>query len=289
MRAVLVYNPAAGRRGQMRLLPRLTAHLERTGFEIEAVATTGPDDATRIAREAAERGDCEAVLVLGGDGTVREAAAGLVDTELALGILPGGTANVLAQALGLPNHPLRAAAVLHECSVRSFDVGVCGDTPFLMMASSGLDAVIMGQVDPRLKAVFGPTGVVLSGLKSWWGYGYPELHLEADGEPLTATFAAACNIPLYGGPYRLAPDARFDDGRLDLALFHGGRSQTLAFAVDVLRGGHLKRPDVEIRRIEEIVFHGPEGGCLQVDGDGCAEPLPARVRIGPQTLRVLAR
>ncbi len=178
MRAVLIYNPAAGRRKQKRLLPRLIETLEASGFEIEAVATAGPDDATRIAREVAEAGDYEAVLVLGGDGTVREAAVGLLGTEVALGILPGGTANVLVQALGFSTDPLEAATRLAEASVRSFDVGLCGDTPFLMMASSGLDAVVMRDVHPGLKATLGSLGVLLSGLRSWWTYGYPDLILE---------------------------------------------------------------------------------------------------------------
>lgn len=289
MRAVLIYNPAAGRRGHKRLLPRLMETLERSGLALEAVATAAPGDATRIAREAANAGDRDGVLVLGGDGTVREAAVGLLDTGVPLGILPGGTANVLAQALGFPTDPLHAATLLHDSSVRSFDVGLCGETPFLMMASSGLDAVVMGSVDPGLKATFGPAGVFLSGLKSWWTYDYPELTLEVDGETVRATFAAACNIPLYGGPFRLAPEARFDDGLLDVALFRGGRGDTVGFAVDVLRGSHLDRPDVEVRRVEEVVFHGPEGTCLQVDGDACGESLPARTRVGDRKLQVYVR
>lgn len=289
MRAVLIYNPAAGRRKQKRLLPRLIETLEASGFEIEAAGTAGPDDATHIARKVVEAGNRDAVLVYGGDGTVREAAVGLLGTEVALGILPGGTANVLVQALGFSTDPLEVATRLAEASVRSFDVGVCGATPFLMMTSSGLDAVVMRDAHSGLKATFGSMGIVLSGLRSWWTYGYPDLILEADGDRLEVTFAAVCNIPLYGGPYRLTPGARFDDGLLDLLVFRGGRRQTLPFALDVLRGRHLSRTDVELRRVEEVVFHGPPDLCLQIDGDRCEERLPTRVRVGAETLRVLAR
>lgn len=289
MRAVLIYNPAAGRRGRKRLLPRLIEMLQASGFEIETLATSGPGDATRIAREAAKDGDREAVLVLGGDGTVREAAVGLLGTDVPLGLLPGGTANVLAQALGFSTDPLEVASVLGEASARPFDVGLCGDTPFLMMASAGLDAAIMEDVDPKLKSVLGRAGVLLSGLKSWWTYRYPELTLEADGELLHGTFAAACNIPLYGGPFHLAPEACFDDGALDLVLFRGSRGDILGFAVDVLRGAHLNRPDVEVRQVEEVIFHRPRETPLQIDGDAWDEPLPVRVRVEPRKLRVLAR
>lgn len=290
-RALLIYNPAAGRRRHQRWLPGLLERLSPS-FTVEPIATGAPGDATRICRDlAAGRGapQAEVAFILGGDGTVREAAVGLMGSEIVLGILPGGTANVLARALGLPADPLAAAALLGSLPTRSMDVGLCGGTPFLMMASSGLDATALGEVDLGLKASLGPAGVFLSGVGSWWRYGYPPLELEADGEGIEATFASVCNVPLYGGPFKLAPDARFDDRRLDLVVFRGrGRLATLGFAWDVLRGGHAQRPDVAVRQVSEVVFHGPAAGCLQVDGDLCAEHLPARVTVADARLQVLA-
>jgi diacylglycerol kinase (ATP) len=287
-RAVLIYNPAAGKGRHERMLPGLLAVLG-DGLAIEAAPTRGPGDAGRIAREAADDG-AEVVLALGGDGTVRETCAGLLEAErggeVALGVLPGGTTNVLAQALGLPALPLDAARLLSRLDPRPLDVGRCGATPFLMMASSGLDAVALQSVDAGLKSTLGPAGVLLSSLRTWWSYEYPALRVLADGVALEATFAVVTNIPLYGGPYRLAPDARHDDGLLHLVLFSGGRLETLGFAMDVLRGGHVHRGDVTVRVVREAVFEGP--GCLQVDGDLCAEKLPARVTVDPARLRVLS-
>jgi diacylglycerol kinase (ATP) len=288
LRSLLIYNPAAGSRRPGAALPRLLAALSRGGFQVEPTATTAPGDATRLAREAAGDG-VERVFVFGGDGTVREAAVGLQGTEVALGILPGGTANVLGRALGLPRHPLDAAEAMQHLTPQRFDVGECGASPFLMMASAGLDAQVMCNLDLRRKARFGRLGILLDGLGSWWSYGYPEIRLTADGEPCTATLAVASNIPLYGGSFRIAPEARWDDGQLDLVLFRGrGRVATLAFAVGLALGRHVHRPDVEIRRVSEVVFKGPEGIALQIDGDACAEPLPARVTVGPEPVWVLA-
>jgi YegS/Rv2252/BmrU family lipid kinase len=285
-RAALIYNPAAGRRRPEVLLPRLVETLAAAGFAAEPRPTAAPGDATNLARKAAEEG-FDAVLALGGDGTVREAATGLLGTRVPLGILPGGTVNVLARVLGLPRQPLTAAARLAGFEPRPFDVGLCGATPFLMMVSSGLDAEVLHRLDLRLKARLGQVGIALDGLRRWWSYGYPEIRLEADGEPAAATLAVAANIPLYGGSFRLAPEARWDDRQLDLVLFHGrGRAAALAFAASLVRGTHLGRPDVEVRRVCEVLFHGPAP--LQVDGDACREALPATVRLAEEPVWVLA-
>lgn len=162
-----------------------------------------------------------------------------------------------------------------------------------MMASCGLDAVTVRELGASpWKAALGKGSVVLQGLREWWRYRYPMLEVEADGESERASFAAVCNIPLYGGPWRMAPGAAFDDRRLDLVLFRGaGRTATLSFAWNLILGLHAERRDVEIRPVGEVVLGAPEGAegiCVQVDGDPCAEALPVRVRLAAETLAVLA-
>lgn len=288
LRSLLIYNPAAGQRRPGELMRRLLAALSRGGFQVEPAATRGPGDATGLAREAATEG-IERVFVLGGDGTVREAAVGLQGTEVPLGILPGGTVNVLAQALEIPLDPVQAAGRMERLRPARFDVGLCGSTPFLMMASSGLDADVMGNLDPALKAQLGQLGVLVDGLSRWWRYDYPEIRITADGETCSATLAVASNIALYAGPYRIAPEARWNDGLLDLVLFQGRtRGATLAFAASLAVGRHVSRPDVEVRRVTEVMFEGPADIPLQVDGDACTEALPARLVIAPDPVWMLA-
>jgi diacylglycerol kinase family enzyme len=286
--ALLIYNPAAGRRRHRGRLGALVAALAAGGWRAEPAATAGPGDATRLAAAAAA-GGAEAVFVYAGDGTVREAAAGLLGGAVPVGILPGGTANVLAHALGLPPRPLAAARAHARSERRLFDVGRCGATPFLMMASAGLDAAVVAR-QPGLKTWLGRAGILLQGLAELWRYRYPPLALTADGRPLVpATLAAVCNIPFYGGRFAIAPAARWDDRRLDLVTFHGtGPRATLAFALALAAGRHLVRDDVAASVVEEVVIDGPPGACLQVDGDACAEPLPAAVRLAEERLPVLA-
>ncbi|MEA2599741.1 MAG: hypothetical protein QOF89_733 [Acidobacteriota bacterium] len=286
-RAALIYNPRSGRQRHARVLDEILATLRAGGFDVEPTPTAHAGQATELARERSR--EVEVVFAFGGDGTMREAAAGLLGSPAALGVIPGGTANLLALALGLPRHPVAAAAVLRTSPVRLFDVGLAGGSPFLMMVSAGLDASVLGSLDTRLKWRFGRAAIVGQGVREWWRYPYPALGLVADGERLEATFAAVANIPFYGGSFRLAPDARSDDGWLDLVLFRGaGRAAALSFSLDLLRSVHVRRRDVVMKRVREVLFEGPAGAPAQVDGDLCQERLPLSVRLGPERLRVLA-
>jgi diacylglycerol kinase (ATP) len=288
--AALIYNPAAGRRRHERVLDAILRACRAGGFAIEPMPTSAPGQATELAAELARAGRVETVFALGGDGTAREVATGLMGSPVRLGILPGGTVNLMALALGLPRNPVVAAALLCDAVPRRFDVGIAGRSPFLMMISAGLDAFALAALDSVLKSRLGRSAVLLQGIREWRRYSYPPLEVIADGEPcLPATFVAVCNIPYYGGPFRMAPEARPDNGCLELVTFHGsGRAATLAFILDVMRGRHTRRPDVRIRTVREVVLSVPAGAAIQVDGDPAAETSPVHVRLAPDPLIVLA-
>jgi diacylglycerol kinase family enzyme len=286
-RAALIYNPRSGRQRHAERLVAILATLRDGGFEVEPVPTAFAGQATALARERRE--DAAVVFSYGGDGTAREVAAGLLGGEAALGVLPGGTANLLALALGLPREPVAAAAALRDLPARPFDVGLAGGDPFLMMVSAGLDSHVLASLDTRLKWRFGKPAILAQGLLAWWRYAYPALELVADGERLDATLAAVSNTPYYAGAYRLAPEARYDDGWLELTRFRGtGRGATLGFIRDLLRSTHLRRRDVEVRRVREVTFAAPAGALAQIDGDVCQERLPFTVRLAAERLLVLA-
>lgn len=286
-RAGLIFNPMSGRQGAARVLPELLRTLHSHGFVVEPLPTAGPGDAVRLARAQVAAGDVEVVFALGGDGTLREVAAGLIGSDVALAPLPAGTANVLALALGIPSRARAAAQALAHRVTRLIDVGQAGVEPFLMMASCGLDAAVMARQNPSLKKTFGRLAIVASGLRRLIDYQFPTLALELDGEKIEGSFFVAANIPLYGGPFRIAP-ADPADGLLDLVLFQGrGRGATMAFAFDLARGRHLHRPDVVMRRFECLRFLGPSPFGLQVDGDVLAIEPPLEIGIRRQALKVV--
>ncbi len=278
-RAVLVYNPKSGRRLSQRRLPAIIEILGHGGFAVEPRPTSGPGDATRLARAAVADGGVEVVFALGGDGTLREVAAGLLGSEVVLGPLAAGTTNVMALALGLPREARAAARVLPRCEPVVIDVGVAGGEPFLMCATGGLDAAVMARQDGGLKKLLGRGAMVAPVLSQWWRYGYPDLELLIDGQRRErVSYFAVCNIPYYAGTFRMAPEADYRDGRLDLVLFHGrGRRRTLGLIRDLALGRHHRRADVEILRVEAVELLAPSDACVQVDGDVPAVKPPLRI------------
>ena len=289
-RAALVLNPAAGSHRAPRIAAALETLFARRGVRLELLATRRPGEATDLAREAAARGDLDCLIAFGGDGTLREVAAGVLGSEQLVAVLPGGTTNVVAGALGLPGSPLAAARLLlARGAPRLVDVGLAGEVPFLMQASAGLDARALAAVAPGAKRRFGRLAVVAAGLREWARYPFPEIALEADGELLRATGMAVCNLPEYAGPYRLAPGGSFEDRRLELFLFRGRRRRAaLGFALDLARGRHPARSDVEIRPVEEVRLVGPPAVDFQVDGDPLRPALPLAIRLATARLSLLA-
>jgi diacylglycerol kinase (ATP) len=178
-RAALIYNPRSGRQRHALVLDAILAALRAGGFDVEPAPTTFAGQAVELARERAR--EAEVVFAFGGDGTMREVAAGLLGGPAALGVLAGGTANLLARALGIPVDPVAAAGLLGRLPARPLDVGLAGAHPFLMMVSAGLDATLLAGLDTRLKWRFGKAAIACQGLAEWWRYPYPRLRIAVDG------------------------------------------------------------------------------------------------------------
>jgi len=285
--ALLVHNVTAGRREPKATVAGVSAVLEAAGFEVERCAVDHAGPAIEAVRGGVARG-VDAVFAMGGDGTVRDAASGLYGSSVPLGILPAGTTNVVARALGLPLAPLAAARALAEGRTRSMDVGLCDERPFLMQASAGFDASLMARVDRRLKERFGRLSIALQGFAQWWRYGYPELEVRVDGRATSARQLVVCNIAEYGGSFRIVASGRFDDRKLDVVLFHGrGRRATLSFYADLMRGAHERRDDVEITTADVVELVAPASADVQIDGDALSGAVPAVVRLAPEPLRVM--
>jgi diacylglycerol kinase (ATP) len=287
-RAALLWNPAAGRRTSARLLERIARELA-VAYAVEIRSTATLDEGRAYARRAVDD-RLDALFILGGDGSLRNAAGELLGSATALGPLPGGTTNVLAGALGLPADPVAAARALTTAAIRELDVGRGGDESiFLMQVSGGLDARVMAAVDPRWKRRFGKLAVAWTGLREWARYRFPRFALEVDGEPTEATGFVVANLAEYAGAFEIVPGARPDDRRLELLLFRGTtRAGALAFALDLARGRHALRPDVEIRRVERVRLTAPAPLQLQGDGDPFRETPPFELRLSARRLRVLA-
>ncbi len=286
--AALIYNPMSGRRRGTEAAGAVLRALGELDWRVEGYPTQGPGMAGDLAREVADSGAVEVVFALGGDGTLREVACGLLGRPVALGPLPGGTSNVLVRSLGLPSNPVATARRLAVGARRRWHVGLCGSTPFLMMASAGYDAEVVRRMDGDQKARWGELAVVVSGIGVWWRFPYPRFEVVIDGEAHPSHFAVVSNLRLYGHAFVMAPAAEPEAERLELVNHFGpGRFAALGFARDLVLGRHLKRRDVQHRSVTSLELVGPADLPLQIDGDRCDEKLPVRIGLADDPLEIL--
>lgn len=298
MNAILLSNPSAGGSGgagfALEIARRRLA--ERLGSWSEVVVRPGEEVSER-AQMALRKADL--LLVAGGDGTVRAAAAALHHSDVPLGILPTGTVNVLARELGIPlTDPAAAVDIALGESERCCDVGFCNDRPFLLVCSGGVDSATVAQVNLDLKNTMGATAYALAALGALTNFTPPTVSVTIDGKKLPPTdvfLVAIGNTSLYGGDLRLLPDARIDDGLLDIVLFVApplpASVRNAAFLpqlADAALGRHAASDSVLFFQGRHITLESAQPVPLQMDGD-LAGTLPATIRIDPKSLRIRCR
>jgi diacylglycerol kinase (ATP) len=267
--------------------------LSARGINAEAIPTSGPAMAADIARDAIERG-ADLILVAGGDGTINEVVNGMVHTDVPLGILPAGTANVLACELDIGKTLERVAHSIDACVPERVAVGrlvhAANDSGryFLLMAGAGLDAEIVYGLNIRLKNALGKVAYWLSGFGSV-GRRLPEFTVEADGREFRVSFALASRVRNYGGDLEIAPTVSLLDDQFEVVLFEGSNSFAyIRYIAGVVIRKHQKMRGVTILRTRKVSFTCPEDSRihLQVDGEYGGR-LPATVEIVPSALTLL--
>ncbi|MBE9603803.1 diacylglycerol kinase family lipid kinase [Acetobacteraceae bacterium H6797] len=295
---LIVFNPTAGRR-RRRQLDRALDALRLHGITFELRETLGPAHATALAREAARQG-APLVVAAGGDGTIAEVASGLMDQgcspSTALGILPLGTANVLAWELGIPMMPEAAAAIfagrrrvlLHPGVVHD---GQGGQRLFVQMLGAGFDAAVCTALPLPLKRAIGKGAYVWQSMASLPAYPFTPIEVSLDGgSPQRAASVIVSKGRLYAGRFCLAPEARPTEPGFHVAIFeeHGraGSAALAALAGAALPLGLLPRlPGMSLHRAQSVEMRGA-GVPAQMDGDK-AGLLPCRIESAGRALPVM--
>ena len=284
-RVSIIFNPAAGRRPR-RTLDRVVKALAAREFDVCVANTSGPGDATRLARRAVSE-NIDVVVAAGGDGTIRDVAAGMIGCNALLGIVPVGTASVLAAELRLPRRPEAIAAVIAGETARSLHVPRANGRPFLLMAGAGFDGAVVESVTPSLKRRLGKAAFVLCALRTWTAGPRPRIRVEVDGSVRYAEWVVVTNVSRYAGPYVLAPGADPQAQELAVCLFAQARpSALIGDLVRVVFGGTARAPGLEILRANDIAVSAPVRVPVQIDGDS-AGTLPLRLASTTERIRVL--
>lgn len=291
---MLITNPRSGRWALKTWLDEAVDMLRAAGWVVTRRETMRPGQARELARQAATEG-YEAIISVGGDGTLNEVVNGVVNTPTAVGVLPTGTVNVWAREVGIPlaniwQHLRGATRVLLEGEVRAMDVGRAGKRYFILSAGVGLDAHIAAQAadSPDWARAVQPLEFVPPAVAS---------ALTFQGEPLTITIdrtevhcealqVLIANTALYTGFVRVATEARLDDGLLDVCIFGGrGLSSTLRHSTRVLLGIHQADPAFEYYQGRHIRVSSPTPWPVHVDAEPCGhtpmtfEAVPGGVRM----------
>src|SRR6266545_6414326 len=221
----VIYNPSAGKlagKGK-RALEEARALLEKAGGKVSLVATTGPGTAGALARRAIAQG-ADLILAAGGDGTVNEMLEGVVGSPVAFGVLPAGTANVLATEAGIPASVIRAARALADYVPKRISVGRLArdgaSRHFLCMAGIGLDAHVVYHLSAPLKAKLGKAAYWVSAF-SRVGRDLHEFEVTVDGRQHLCSFALVSKVKNYGGDLTIASGASLLDDRFEVVLFEG--------------------------------------------------------------------
>jgi YegS/Rv2252/BmrU family lipid kinase len=256
------------------------------GSRVELVRTEGPGHARRLAASAAEAG-FDLVLAVGGDGTVHEAANGLVGSPTALGVAPAGTMNLLARVLGLPLDPAAAAARLAEFpATRRVRPGVVEDRAFLLMAGIGFDAWVLGDLLAHAGRKVRFRDYARGALRGLRGYPFPEMEVVASGRTLRGHSAVVGRAPLYGGFLRPTPRADLALARFEICVFSGGAASLARILPAMWSGDHVRREGVaSVLADRAEVSAGAEAVPMQLDGEP-AGTLPARFAISPREIRL---
>jgi diacylglycerol kinase (ATP) len=266
----VIHNPTAGRRNTRRLIAVIEA-LKRLGAPVTLMETRYGGHATLLAREAAASG-ADMVVAAGGDGTIAETVAGLVGTGARLGVIPLGTANVLAHEFGLPENAAALAAILHGRHDTPLWPGMlttnAGSKPFIQMVGAGFDAHVVHTIDLRLKRQLGRSAYVYQTLRELRRYHYPRIVVTVDGVEHEAASVIVSKGRLYGGPYMLAPIARPGERGFTVTLFRDGGPLAALRAGAALPRGRLGRlPGVTLLQASRLDITAPAGLPVQADGD----------------------
>jgi len=305
-RMLIIVNPYATTVSDR--LRHLVVYALQGRFEVDAVDTEARGHATELCREAAHEG-YDVVVAFGGDGTVNEAANGLLGSPTPLCCLPGGSANVFGKMLGIPGDVVDATehllAMADDWRPRKVDLGVVNGRCFTFASGLGLDASVVERVDanPKMKARLGPyffTWVAVSTFLRRYLVSPPRLRVEAgEGhEQLDGVTAIVQNGSPFtyfqNRPIEIADGAALDSGALAGGVLHRATLLSMPFIAWRALSSHARvagnRQITGLKDLGELVVRSADGRPLplQVDGDYLGEVTEARYSIMPKALNVVA-
>lgn len=283
----VIINPTAGKKTA--ILAELNQIFHPAGIRWSVEITQGDGDGVELARRLVDQG-AEVVAAYGGDGTISEVATGLSGTDTALGILPGGTGNVVANDLGVPRDFINAARLLvSDHRIRTIDMGAINNRRFLLRAGVGLEPMAVERTPRELKDRLGLLAYGIGGLQALIQTRPLNFVLELDGESVEAegVVCTVANSGYLGLPgMTLSPLIDLEDGLLDVIVL---RTVDITLLMQILSDNLPRAPkfkELQQWQVERVKIAVDPPQIVQVDGDNLGT-TPVELLSVPQCLRVV--
>lgn len=284
---LVIVNRSAGGGRAGRLEPKVAAELRALGVPHRVVATRDLAHAAGLARDTLETGEVAAAL--GGDGLARAVADEVRRGDGMLAVLPGGRGNDFARVLGIGGNAVRACRVLRDGRERVVDVAEVEGRAALGIVSAGFDSDVLA-ITSRARLPLGDLVYAYGALRALAAWRPAAWTVVVDGRAIAfrGYAVAVANSGVYGGGMRLAPDARLDDGVLDVVLSEDRpKHRFLVNLPRLFSGTHVHEPGLHVLPAREVAIAADRPFVAYADGEPIAE-LPLTVRVLPGALRVLA-
>ncbi len=263
--------------------------LHERNIEARIAVTAGPGHAAELAGEAVKSGE-RLVVAVGGDGTVSEIATGLVESQVALGVVALGTGNDLARSLGLPlRNVCRSLDVIQCCRTRRVDLGRIDKRYFVSLFGVGFPAQVAARAN-RMRFLTGTSAFLVSVCRQIRHMRAVPLRIDIDGLIIECRCSSVLiqNTPYTGGGLRIAPAAKVDDGELDVVVVDDiGKMDLLWNLPRVYRGRHLGHRHFRTFRCRSVEIQSKEALEGTLDGDAFGS-TPVRVEVCPGALRIIS-
>lgn len=284
----IIVNPVSGGEKNKALAAKVEALLDERGIAHHLFATENAGDGSHQAKLAIDAG-CDAVVCIGGDGTLSEVITEMANSGKVLYIVPNGTGNDFARAAGLIGEPLEAFRAQLDGKPAKIDCGSVNGRPFMNVSGSGFDVEVLRKTE-ELKAIYpGPKAYTKAVLAVLGSYQALEAEVSIDGGAFThvrATIIEIANGRYFGGGMNVAPSASFQDGLFDVVTVDRVPSRLIPLLLPLFKLGlHVKLPIARVVRAKEVVLRR-KGMVVNIDG-GLVPMDEARYTVMPKALDVM--
>ena len=290
----IISNQTSGKGESLNAAIQIHKILKSNGFEIAIKNTSGHGDAKNLASEAIHEG-VQSIICCGGDGTIHEIINGLSTinpqhSKPKLGIMPTGRCNNLAKELNLDNSPNNLCQLIIDSQYNSIDLGKVNETLFATVAALGFDSKVAEYVDEGKHPKF------LSGTLSYlygifavlFKFSCPKVSIKGDFGSYTGNIflVASGNTPDYGGDFKITPNAKIDDGILNICIVKNiSKIKALILLPRVFFGTHIKHPKAIYEPSKNLSISSENSISIWADGEYVGT-TPATISILPKALNV---